>query len=92
MQLTASAAPWGGRGSSGVGTAPPSGAQGHAESWLSGLIVLVEVQPKAKEPETFIRTGRQQHQKLLHNPLKRNRSNKTVIAKRNDSQNRCAPF
>lgn len=71
-----------GVGQSGVGTAPPSGAQGHTESWLSGFIVLVKVQPKAQEPETFIRTGRQQHQKLLHNPLQRNRKNKTVIAKR----------
>lgn len=31
--------------------------------------MFIEVQPEAEKPETFIRAGRQQHQKLLHNTL-----------------------
>lgn len=56
-----------------VGAAPPSGTQRHPESRLSGFIVLVEVQPEAKKPKAFIGAGRQQHQKLLHDALRRKR-------------------
>lgn len=40
-----------------VGHAPPPGTQRHTEPGLPGLVVLVEIQPEAKEPETFIRAG-----------------------------------
>lgn len=56
-----------------MGAAPPSGAQGHTQPRLSGLVVLVKVQPEAQEPETLIRAGRQQHQELLHDALETRR-------------------
>lgn len=75
-----------------MGTAPPPGAQGHSKSWLSGFIMLIKVQPEAKKPQTFIRTGHQQHQKLLHNPLKKSKKSKIFISERNYLQNMPPPI
>lgn len=82
MRLIAGVAPQRTRKPSRVGAAPPSGTQGHPESWLSGFIMLIEVQPEAEEPETFIRAGGQQHQKLLHDPLKRDTESETLVSER----------
>lgn len=54
-----------------VGTAPPPTAQRNPKPGFSGFVMFVEVQPEAEKAETFIRAGRQQHQKLLHNALGR---------------------
>lgn len=59
-----------------VGAAPPSGTQRHPESRLSGFVVLVEVQPEAEKPKAFIGAGRQQHQKLPHDALRRRRNSR----------------
>lgn len=71
-----------------VGAAPPSRAQRHSEPWLSGFIMLVKVQPEAKKPKTFIRAGRQQHQKLLHYALK---TRKSIFFRREPSTNTPPP-
>ena len=52
-----------------MGATPPAGAQGHPQPWLSGLVVLVEVQPEAQEAQALVGAGRQQHQELLHHTL-----------------------
>ena len=52
-----------------VRATPPAGAQGHPQPRLSGLVVLVEVQPEAQEAQALVGAGRQQHQELLHHTL-----------------------
>lgn len=52
-----------------VGTASPPTDQRNPEPGFSSFVMFIEVQPEAEKPETFIRAGRQQHQKLLHNTL-----------------------
>lgn len=53
-----------------VRAAPAPRAQRHAQPRLPGLVVLVEVQPKAQEPKALVRAGCQQDQELLDDSLK----------------------
>lgn len=53
-----------------VGAPSAPRAQRHAQPRLPGLVVLVEVQPKAQEPKALVRAGCQQDQELLDNSLK----------------------